>query len=95
MIAVMDRDPACRSYLDALLYFKGFQVGNEGGREGGGGGIVYGRFNVHTYIYIFVSMTYMYVFLLMCTHRPCRRIGWRTGCGKRGETPWHSSCRAR
>ncbi|KAM3569463.1 hypothetical protein VYU27_008444 [Nannochloropsis oceanica] len=26
MIAVMDRDPACRSYLDALLYFKGFQA---------------------------------------------------------------------
>jgi serine acetyltransferase len=22
-MAVMDRDPACRSYLDALLYFKG------------------------------------------------------------------------
>jgi hypothetical protein len=35
MIAVMDRDPACRSYLDALLYFKGFQVRKEGGREGG------------------------------------------------------------
>ena len=24
--AVVDRDPACRSYLDALLYFKGFQA---------------------------------------------------------------------
>lgn len=22
VMAVMDRDPACRSYLDALLYFK-------------------------------------------------------------------------
>lgn len=26
IMAVMDRDPACRSYLDALLYFKGFQA---------------------------------------------------------------------